>query len=166
MKKQTSEQKWVTTKNKMRSYGTAQPTGKYVNGRLGPITRSTTWTNTVRNRFRQKTGEIEEFRVLEIGAIKWCKEHIPHEENNLNDLTDEGLSQLDDMEPRMWWEKQKSFMGVSTSVVQKERQNQYGWNFSTTPKRNNLINLHNGLVPTQGRDPRQDGVFDLKEDPE
>jgi hypothetical protein len=106
MKKKKSDQKWDTKKNKMRSYDTVQPTGKYDDGRLGPITRSTTWTNTVRNRFRQKTGEIEEFRTLEIGVTKWCKEHIPHEQNDLNDLTDEGLSQLDDMEPRMWWEKQ------------------------------------------------------------
>ncbi len=29
-------------------------------------TRSTTWTNTVRNRFPQKAGEIEAFRTLEI----------------------------------------------------------------------------------------------------
>ena len=33
---------------------------------VGPTTRSSTWTNTVRNRFRQKTGEIEAFRALEI----------------------------------------------------------------------------------------------------
>jgi hypothetical protein len=44
---------------------------------VGPITRSTTWTNTVRNRFRQKAGENEAFRALEIGEAKWCKEHIP-----------------------------------------------------------------------------------------
>ena len=42
---------------------------------VGENTRSTTWTNTVRNRFRQKTGEIEAFRALEIGAAKWRKEH-------------------------------------------------------------------------------------------
>ena len=68
---------------------------------VGPITGSTTWTNTVRNRFRQKAGEIETFRALEIGAAKWCKEHIPHKGN---DLTDEGLLLLDGME--LWWEKQ------------------------------------------------------------
>ena len=36
------------------------------------------WTNTVRNRigqYRQKAGEIEALRALEIGAAKWCKEH-------------------------------------------------------------------------------------------
>ena len=65
----------------------------------GPITRSTTWTNKVRNPFRQKAGEIEAFRVLEIGTVK--KERIPHK---VNDLTDEGLLLLDDIE--LWWEKQ------------------------------------------------------------
>jgi hypothetical protein len=54
---------------------------------VGQITRSTTWTNTVRNRFRQRAGEIEAFRALEKGAAKWCKEHIPRKGN---DLTDEG----------------------------------------------------------------------------
>jgi hypothetical protein len=32
----------------------------------------TSKTNTVRHRFRQKAGEIEAFRALEIGAAKWC----------------------------------------------------------------------------------------------
>jgi hypothetical protein len=67
----------------------------------GPIARSTTWTNMVRNRFRQKSGEIEAIRALDIGAAKWCTEQIPR---NGNDLTVEGLSQLDDME--LWSEKQ------------------------------------------------------------
>jgi hemerythrin len=62
------------------------------------ITRSTAWTNTVRNRFRQKTGEIEAFRALETGAAKWCKEHIPRKDNNPNDITKEGISLLDDAE--------------------------------------------------------------------
>jgi hypothetical protein len=38
---------------------------------VGQHARSTTWTNMVRNRFRQKEGEIEAFRALEIGAAKW-----------------------------------------------------------------------------------------------
>jgi hypothetical protein len=68
------------------------------------MTRSTAWTNTVRNRFRQKAAEIQAFRALEIGAAKWCKEHIPRKGNNLNDITEEGISLLDDAE--LWWEKQ------------------------------------------------------------
>jgi hypothetical protein len=32
---------------------------------VGPATRSTTWTSTIRNRFHQKAGEIQAFRALE-----------------------------------------------------------------------------------------------------
>jgi hypothetical protein len=64
--------------------------------KTGQTTRSTAWTNTVRNRFRQKAGEIEAFRALEIGTAKWCREHIPHKGNNLHDITEEGISLLDD----------------------------------------------------------------------
>jgi hypothetical protein len=84
---------------------------------VGPITISTTWTNTVRNRFRQKAGEIEAFRALEIGGAKWCKEHIPRKGN---DLTDEGLSVLDDME--LWWEKQSLLWSCHNSR-KKDRMN-------------------------------------------
>jgi hypothetical protein len=72
--------------------------------KVGQHTRSTTWTNTVRNRFRQIGGEIQVFRELEIGEAKWCKEHIPHKGNDLNDITEEGISLSDDTE--LWWEKQ------------------------------------------------------------
>ena len=84
---------------------------------VGPTTRSSTWTNTVRNRFRQKTGEIEAFRALEIGVAKWCKEHIPRKGN---DLTDEGISLLDDME--LWWEKQNLLWAFHNSR-KKDRMN-------------------------------------------
>jgi hypothetical protein len=65
---------------------------------VGQHTRSTTWTNTFRNRFRQKTTEIEAFGTLEIGVTKLCKEHIPHKGNDLNDITEEGTTLLDDTE--------------------------------------------------------------------
>ena len=79
--------------------GWNNPTNKTIyRWKVGQHTRSTTWTNTVRNRFRQKAGEIEAFRALEIGAVKWYKEHIPHKGNDLNDITEEGISLLDDTE--------------------------------------------------------------------
>ena len=34
-------------------------------------------TQTVPNGFRQKAGGIKAYRALEMGAQKWCKEHIP-----------------------------------------------------------------------------------------
>jgi hypothetical protein len=48
-------------------------------------------------------------------VAKWFKEHIPHKGNDLNDLTDEGISLLDDME--LWWEN-KIFYGC---VILQER---------------------------------------------
>jgi hypothetical protein len=51
-----------------------------------------------------KRGRNRTFRVLEIGEVKWCKEHITHKDNDLNDITEEGISLLDDTE--LWWEKQ------------------------------------------------------------
>ncbi len=85
--------------------GWKNPTNRTIyRWKVGQHTRSTTWTNTVRNRFRQKAGEIEAFRALEIGEAKWCKEYIPCKGNDLNDITEEGISQLDDTE--LWWEKQ------------------------------------------------------------
>ena len=79
--------------------------------------QSTTWTNTVRNRFRQKAGEIETFRTLEIGSMKWCKEHIPHKDH---DLTDEGLLLMGDIE--LWWEKQ-NLLSVCHNSRKKDRMN-------------------------------------------
>jgi hypothetical protein len=87
---------------------------------VGPITTSTTWNNTVRNRFRQKAGEIEAFRALQIEVAKWCKEHIPHKDN---DLTDEELLLLDDME--LLWEKQNLLWSCHESR-KKDRMNTDG----------------------------------------
>ena len=91
-------------RKEQKEFGWNNPTNRTVyQWTVGQLSRSTTWTNTVRNRFRQKAGEIEAFRALEIGGTKWWKEHIPHKGNDLNGLTDEGISLLDDTE--LWWEK-------------------------------------------------------------
>ncbi len=45
----------------------------------------------------QQAGEIEAFKALEIGALKWCKEHIPRDGN---DLTEKGQMLLED--PELW----------------------------------------------------------------
>ena len=39
-------------------------------------------TNTVRNYIRQKAGEIEVFKALKVGVLKWCKEHVPRDGND------------------------------------------------------------------------------------
>ena len=49
----------------------------------------------MRNYIRKKTGEIETLKTLEMDTLKWCKEHIPRDEN---DLTEEGQILLEDME--------------------------------------------------------------------
>ena len=61
------------------------------------VLRTSLWTNTVCNYIRQKAWEIEDFKALEIGALKWYKEHIPRDGN---DLTEEGQILLDD--PELW----------------------------------------------------------------
>ncbi len=52
-------------------------------------------------------------RTLEIGTVKWSKEHIPRKGNNLNDITEEGISLLDDME--LWWDKQDLLWSCHTT---------------------------------------------------
>jgi hypothetical protein len=51
----------------------------------------------VRNYIRQKAGEIETFKALKVGALKWLKEHVPRDGN---DWTEEGQMLLDD--PELW----------------------------------------------------------------
>ena len=65
------------------------------------VLKTSVWTNTVRNHIRQKAGKIEAFRALEIGALKWYKEHIPRDGN---DVTEEGQMLLDD--PEQWMDRQ------------------------------------------------------------
>jgi hypothetical protein len=57
------------------------------------VLKTSVWTNTVNNYISQKMGEIDPCKALEIGALKWCKEHIPR---NGNDLTEEGQILLED----------------------------------------------------------------------
>ena len=46
------------------------------------LTKTSEWTHLVRNRMRQKGGEIQAFRSFERGEEKWCKEHIQQKETN------------------------------------------------------------------------------------
>ena len=61
------------------------------------VLKTSVSTNTVHNYIRQKTGEIEVFKTLQIGVLKWCKEHIPRDGN---DLTEEGQILFED--PELW----------------------------------------------------------------
>ena len=68
--------------------------------RGGNSSQASVWTNTVCNYIRKKEGEIESFKTLETGALKWCKEHIPR---GGNDLTEEGQILLED--PELWLDR-------------------------------------------------------------
>jgi hypothetical protein len=61
------------------------------------VLKTSVWTNDVLNYTRKKESEIEVYKDLEIGTLKWCKEHIPR---NGNDLTEEGQIRLED--PELW----------------------------------------------------------------
>jgi hypothetical protein len=64
---------------------------KTKNGTL--TTKQTAWTQAVRNRMRQKTGEIQAYREYEKGAEKWRKEHIPRK--GKGDISEEGQKLLE-----------------------------------------------------------------------
>jgi hypothetical protein len=61
------------------------------------VRKTSVRTDTVHNYIRQKAEEIEAFKTLELGALKWCKEHVPRDDN---DWTEEGQMLLDD--PELW----------------------------------------------------------------
>ncbi len=53
-------------------------------------------------------------------STKWYKGIIPRKGNDLNDITEEGISLLDDME--LWWEKQDLLWSCHT-LRKKDRMN-------------------------------------------
>ena len=74
------------------------------------VLKTSVWTDTVRNYIRQKAGEIAAFKALEVGALKWCKEHIPRDGN---DWSEEGQILLED--PELWLDRPTFFWGCHTS---------------------------------------------------
>ncbi len=61
------------------------------------VLKTLVWADTVHNYIRQKAGEIEAFKSLEVDALKWYKELVPKDGN---DWTEEGQMLLDD--PELW----------------------------------------------------------------
>ncbi len=61
------------------------------------VLRTSVWTDTVHNYIRRKAGNIEVFKTLEGDSLKWCKEHVPRDDN---DWSEEGQMLLDD--PELW----------------------------------------------------------------
>ena len=66
--KEENEKTW-TTQTDRTIYQWSEPS-KNKKGTL--ITKTSAWTHAVRNRMRQKVGEIQVFRAFERGVEKWC----------------------------------------------------------------------------------------------
>ena len=64
------------------------------------VLKTSVWTNTVSNYIRQRVGEIEDYKALQIDVLKWYKEHIPR---NGNDLIEEGQILMED--PELWLDR-------------------------------------------------------------
>ena len=72
MKKEREKYWSAPTKRTIYQWSEASKTK---NGTL--TTKQTAWTQAVRNRMRQKAGEIQAYRAYKMSAEKWRKEHIP-----------------------------------------------------------------------------------------
>ena len=80
--KQEQEKTWSTLTNRsIYQWSEVSKTKNGVN-----TTKQTAWTQAVRNRMRQKAGEIQAYRAYEKGAEKWRKEHMPRQgKGNMNE---------------------------------------------------------------------------------
>lgn len=99
------------------------------------VLKTSVWTDTVRNYIRQKPGEIEVFKALEVDALKWCKEHVPRDGN---DWTEEGQMLLDD--PELWLDHLTFSWECHTS--RKERSYHGRRHFPATQKGCHHLNLY------------------------
>ena len=81
------------------------------------ISKTTVWTQTVRNRIRQKTGEIQASEVLERGVEKWRREHTQRKETD--PISEEGWNLLDWDTDR--WQDQTSLLMECYESRKKER---------------------------------------------
>ena len=58
------------------------------------IIKTSAWTQAVRNRMRQKAGEIQAFRAFDRGEEKWRREHT--QRNETDPTSEEGRNLLED----------------------------------------------------------------------
>jgi ribonuclease HI len=90
--KQDKEKTWSTSTN--RTIYQWEEVSKTKDG--VETTKQTAWTQTVRNRMRQKTGEIQDHRSYEKGAEKWRREHMS--KKGRGNISTEGRELLEDKE--------------------------------------------------------------------
>jgi hypothetical protein len=80
--------------------------------------KQTAWTQAVRNRIRQKAGEIQAHRAYEKGAEKWRKEHMPRK--GKGNISAEGQELLEDKEV---WGNETTLRGSIHDSRKRERSN-------------------------------------------
>jgi hypothetical protein len=88
--KEDKEKTWSTQTDRT-IYQWSEPS-KTKKGTL--ITKTSAWTQAVRNRMRQKAGEIQPFRVFDRGEEKWRREHT--QRNETDPTSEEGRNLLED----------------------------------------------------------------------
>ncbi len=84
-------------------------------------TKQTAWTQAVRNRMRQKAGEIQAYRAYEKGAEQWRKEHMPRK--GKGNISAEGQELLEDKEI---WGNETALHGAVYESRKRERSNEDG----------------------------------------
>jgi hypothetical protein len=84
-------------------------------------TKQTAWTQAVRNRMRQKAGEIQALRAYENGAEKWRREHMPRKGKGI--ISAEGQELLEDKET---WGNETALRGAIHDSRKRERSNEDG----------------------------------------
>jgi len=114
--KQEQEKTWSEPTN--RTIYQWSETSKAKNG--APTTRQSVWTQTVRNRMRQKAGEIQAYRAYEKGVEKWWKEHI---RKGKGDISEEGQEILEDKDIRG---NRTALLGATHPSRKRERSSEDG----------------------------------------
>ena len=112
--KQEKEKTWSTPTNRtIYQWSEASKTKDGVD-----TTKQTAWTQAVRNRMRQKAGEIQAYRAYEKGAEKWRKEHMPRK--GKGNISAEGQELLEDKEV---WGNDTALREVIHDSRKRERSN-------------------------------------------
>jgi hypothetical protein len=116
-RKEEEEKIWNTPTNRtIYQWSEASKTKKGIT-----TTRQTAWTQVVRNRMRQKTGEIQTYRSYEKGVEKWRKEHMSRK--GQGGISEEGQEILED---RDIWTHETTLHGVMYESRKRERSNDDG----------------------------------------
>ncbi len=115
--KQEQEKTWITPPSwTIYQWSEVSKTKSVIN-----TTKQTTWTQTVRNRIRQKAGEDQAYRAYEKGVEKWRKDHIPRK--GKRNISGEGQELLEDKEI---WRNETALHGAVYESRKRERSNEDG----------------------------------------